>query len=660
MRVFIVRPFGQKEGIDFEEVERALIQRALTRLRDQGMSIAGDTTEAITRAGNIREDMFRLLVISDLVIADVSIHNANAFYELGVRHALRPRATVLIRSETAPHKYPFDLQTDRYLLYSAADPAGEKEETVSRLAEALRSTLATGVRDSPIFLHLPKLTPHGRGQLVSVPAEFKEAVDRARRDERRGDLRLLAHEVQSFEWDQEGLRLVGDAQFSLRANAGARETFERLRDSEPGDFHANRRLGTVYQRLAATAPVGQSDDLLVRSDQAATRALENAAKPGDRAEAFSLLGSNEKTRWITEFMAASTADRRAVALRSPRVAKMLERYLAGAGADLNAHYPAINALALLRVQVGLARALPEVWADMFDDDESAEKSLETRELSARRLEATLALALETDEILGKRDGVNDPWAESSRADLLLMTNCERAKRVGNAYRQVLSDADHFTIEATARNLNVFRELGLFEPGISEAVAAVAEALATRARPKPVPDRVILFTGHMIDTPERRGETARFPPTARAEETARRLIEGAVRAEIENGEGATVGIAGGASGGDILFHEVCRDLGVETELFLALPRETFQVTSVQRGLSGSTGTSPCVNASRPGCCRSPRRSPAGWRRRTDTTSGSGTICGCCSMPSRWMHVASRSSRSTTRTRIPTVPGGPRTC
>jgi hypothetical protein len=86
--------------------------------------VAGGTTAEINRAGNIREDMFRLLVVADLVIADVSIHNANVFYELGIRHALRPRHTFMIRSATT-HKYPFDLQTDRYLLYDSGNPAGD-------------------------------------------------------------------------------------------------------------------------------------------------------------------------------------------------------------------------------------------------------------------------------------------------------------------------------------------------------------------------------------------------------------------------------------------------------------------------------------------------------------------------------------------------------
>jgi hypothetical protein len=140
MRVFVVRPFGEQEGIDFERVDRELIQPALARLATQGIQVAGGTTAEINHAGNIREDMFRLLVVADLVIADVSIHNANVFYELGIRHALRPRHTFMIRSATR-HKYPFDLQTDRYLLYEAGNPAGDGKT----VAEQPRLPTAAGV-----------------------------------------------------------------------------------------------------------------------------------------------------------------------------------------------------------------------------------------------------------------------------------------------------------------------------------------------------------------------------------------------------------------------------------------------------------------------------------------------------------------------------------
>ena len=64
MRAFIVRPFGTREGIDFDKVESVLIQPALTH-----QNIDGGTTGLILEAGNIREDMFQQLLVADLVIA---------------------------------------------------------------------------------------------------------------------------------------------------------------------------------------------------------------------------------------------------------------------------------------------------------------------------------------------------------------------------------------------------------------------------------------------------------------------------------------------------------------------------------------------------------------------------------------------------------------
>jgi hypothetical protein len=83
---------------------------------------------------------------------------------------------------------------------------------------------------------------------------------------------------------------------------------------------------------------------------------------------------------------------------------------------------------------------------------------------------------------------------------------------------------------------------------------------------------LLFTGHMIDAAGRKVE--RFP--ARAEVRARAAIYDAVLGLRRE---ATVGVAAGASGGDLLFHEVCAELGIPTRLYLALPAEEFIAKSV---------------------------------------------------------------------------------
>jgi hypothetical protein len=81
---------------------------------------------------------------------------------------------------------------------------------------------------------------------------------------------------------------------------------------------------------------------------------------------------------------------------------------------------------------------------------------------------------------------------------------------------------------------------------------------------------------MIDVPGR--ERPRFP--AEKEGAARQKIREAVEVELCSGEGVAFGIAGGASGGDILFHEVCQEVGVPTRLYLALAAGPYAEASVK--------------------------------------------------------------------------------
>ena len=95
--------------------------------------------------------MFGLILEADVVICDVTIHNANVFYELGIRHALRKRRTVLIRGVPAADETPFDNLTDRYLSYYIDEP----RSALQQLTDTLVATLASERIDSPIFIMLP-------------------------------------------------------------------------------------------------------------------------------------------------------------------------------------------------------------------------------------------------------------------------------------------------------------------------------------------------------------------------------------------------------------------------------------------------------------------------------------------------------------------------
>ena len=559
MRAFIIRPFGTKNEINFDDVEKKLIDPALNRLE-----VTGRTTMEIRRQGNIRLDMFQRLLTADLVIADISIQNANVYYELGVRHALRGKHTFMIRARGAGIKtdeVPFDIKTDRYLTYDGVDPSASVED----LYLGLRATVNSESEDSPVFQMLPDLDEQDRSRFLPIPRDFREEVERARQNKELGDLELLAAEARGFEWEIEGQRLVGRAQVNLKGFEGGRSTWEGVRKQYPLDVEANTMLGTIYQRLGD----------LTSSDQALQRVITRSElDKKDRAEARSLLGRNAKSRWTDEWrQATSLPDRQRRALVSPYLDESFEAYDAAFKEDLNHFYSGLSTLATLTIQTKLAELMPDVWAERFDDDDSAERELKSRNTTVQKLSASVELSLKAAAQGLEREQRTDVWVESSEADLCFLTS-NRAAKVSNAYRRALADAPAFVSDTVRRQLKLYQDLGLLKENV-DAVLNVLEPAAVVTEVAAAPKRVLLFTGHMIDAPGR--AEPRFP--ADKVEIAKQKIAEAVAAEQQIAGGIAYGIAGCASGGDILFHQVCEAMNIPTRIFLALPRELYIRASV---------------------------------------------------------------------------------
>jgi hypothetical protein len=598
MRAFIIRPFGIKESlakeqIDFDAVERDLIVPALTRC-----GVDGRTTLDILRQGNIRVDMFQRLLTADLVVADVSLHNANVFYELGIRHALRNKRTFLVRAEG--DRYPFDLQTDRYFTYDAKAPAAK----LDLLMTALRQTLDSEATDSPVFNLLPGLTEQDRSHFLPVPRDFREEVDRAFSAKQPGDLELFGSEVSGLEWEYEGLRVVGRAQYKLNAFEGARETWEAIRKFDPLDLEANMQLATVYQRLKD----------LARSDQAIQRALESLRLRGwDRAEIHALLGRNAKERWRSGWKSTPPEQQRAEALRSPFLRESLEAYSGAFHEDLNHFYSGLNALALSTILTGLAVALPDVWAERFDREDDAQRALSEAEDRKSALSHTVAFSLQAALPRLQREGDAEQllWAKISQADLCCLIT-KRPVRAASAYQDALAGAPDFAVEAVRSQLTLYQELGLLTDNVAKALAVLpASSPSSAAASKP--GGIVLFTGHRIDDPGR--PTPRFP--AEKESIARQRIHEILNQERQRPAGISFGIAGGASGGDILFHEVCSELGIPSRLYLALPRDQFVVASVQSAGPGWVDRFHSLHERLPVSVLAESRELPRWLRAKDT-------------------------------------------
>lgn len=455
-RAFIVRPFGEKSNakgdktIDFNKVDKELISEALARV-----GLTGGTTGEFVQQGNIRTDMFRELLAADLVVADISIHNANAFYELGIRHALRDQYTVMIKSEKRGDSHVFDLKADRYLPYDPDDPAA----SVDALVETIRATLDNESADSPVFQLLPGLTSFDPSKVVVVPLKFREKVEQVAGE----DVALLAlcEEVAGEAWETEALRIIGRAQFKLGNHEESRKIWERIREFDMFDPEANQKLATNYQKL----------EEFKLSELAAERALKSTSLTDwDRAETYALIGSNHKTQWHAALESeADLAKRQRRALRSPFLEQSYDAYRDGFECHRSHYYSGLNAVAMRSIQIELAKLHPDQWALEFKNEKYAELELEERREHLSKLVAATDLAIESSI----KNYPEDEWARQSRPDLMLLASTTPDK-VRNEYEKCREASAQFTLESLQRQLKIYRDLGLFEENVLAALAAFAD------------------------------------------------------------------------------------------------------------------------------------------------------------------------------------------
>lgn len=564
-RAFVIRPFGRDKKdlggkvLDFERVHADLIEPAL-----RAANLSGSTTGEIVDAGNIREDMFSLILGADLIICDVTIHNANVFYELGIRHALRKRRTILIKGGPVADAVPFDLLTDRYCAYNIDNPAEDLPKLVEMVTATLKSDRET---DSPIFKMLPALAEADPDDVQIVPLDFREEVERARVAQSKGWLRLLADDVigRRFQWV--GLKLIAKAQWDTGDFDGARKSYELIRDLYPNDVEANLALANLYERHYRKK---KSADLLTKSDQALQRVLDSKGVSVERrVEALALRGRNHKTRWRLDFAGLETIEARREAAMNEALRKSYAAYREAFYQDLNHFYSGLAALQMGTIFLDLSSDADGGWVDTFESNGEAQVYRQEMEQTVAQLRLIVRASVDAGLL---RMGGTDPdrvWAEISLADVMFLTESS-AKRIANKYKASIPADKPFAWDAAKGQLELFASLGVREDIARQVIASVD--VKQEALKKPL--HVVLFAGHRLDSPGR--EEPRFP--AAAVDKARKLIQESLAGL--GGDYTLVAMASAAPGADILFHEVCSELELTSTLCLPMPsedyaRETFQ-------------------------------------------------------------------------------------
>jgi tetratricopeptide (TPR) repeat protein len=550
---FVVMPFGMKEGIDFNRVYADYIKPALER---SGFEVFRADEEL--QAGDIRSDMFQELLLADLVVADLSVDNPNVWYELGVRHALRMRGVIGIRCRR--EHMPFDVYTDRSLKYhikeappdcACPDPAyleGDKAALAKFATETLASWYDRKV--SPVYHLLPFLKePDWTSLRIAEAKQFWEEyeawndrIEIARRGDRVGDILVLADEAPTRVFRVEGHRTAGRALLALGQYALALAQFEAALAIRPGDLESRRQKGVVLGRLH-------------KHDTAKEWVQDFVREYPDDAEGWALLGRVEKDAWVSAWRAEGKSIddmRRDAGAEDGYLREAIVAYATGYRKNPAHYYSGINAL-----------TLSYLLAHVSGDDAGAAD----RAIMAGGVRWALEAALEKEP--------KDYWARATLAELEVLVSAKPVVETAFKSAIAVADKDWFKLNSSLEQLLLLKALGFRPQEVDGACQLLQRAIdrVSASRQKWLPRQVFLFSGHMIDAPDR--PEPRFPPDKEP------VAAQAIAAKLDElGAGPEdLALCGGACGGDLLFAEACLERGLSLELRIALDEPAFIQHSV---------------------------------------------------------------------------------
>lgn len=564
---FVIMPFGKKKGADgaiydFNAIYSQLIKPALEMAGFEPFRADEETA-----SGDILTDMFQELLLADLCIADMSIDNANVFYELGIRHAFRKRGVVHIQAGRA--YMPFDVFNVRTTPYhitpeGVPDPAFlEKDKAV--ISRVTRDTWASDVDavQSPIFNLLDGLEEPDRRSLETPLAtgfwreynEWREHLAVAERQKRIGDILLLSEEIRNPLIKEEA---IGEAGLALK-NMGRYEL--ALTQYRKGLEVNARNLTFRREEAFSLNRLGKVDEAIVRIESLL------ADMPRD-TETVAYLGRIYKEMWLESWKWIEDPKLRLrTAFDSYHwLLKSFQTYLRGYRLDLDEFYPGVNALTLATILVYLA--------DQFEDKSQPDPEIQEVRNLLGELRGSLRFALESRT---KAENA-DYWAFISLGELLVLT-AAIPQQVSRSYRKALtaSRGNQFRLQSSLAQLEILRALDIRSEFVEAGIDVIQDELKRirkeiyREEQDDTPDAspqqegmVFLFTGYMVNSDRKQED--QFPP--RLEDEIKTAIE-TVLDKYHAGPDDLAVTTGMDAGSEILFVECCVARGVPVQAYFPL-------------------------------------------------------------------------------------------
>ena len=403
---FVVMGFGEKTDY-YSNPQRVLnLNRTFEDIIEPAVTTAGlecIRADKIIHSTVIDKPMYEYLLDADLVIADLSTSNANAIYELGVRHALRPHTTIVIAEKQ--FAFPFDLN---HLLIEQYEHMGKEIgfREVMRMRDVLQKKITAiidqGTTDSPVFLFLPRLLSTER-DAAPPPAPMA-----ARQDDQ-----SLAELLETFKDAKKSVKEPADWLFVVAV-------LRRLQKLQPSDPY-------IVQQLALATYKSKQPDVL--SSLQSARTILDVLKPDTSAEAetIGLWGAIHKRLWDIDH-------------KRPDLDTAVRSYARGYFIK-DDYYNAINFAFLLNVRAGVSTG----------DDATADRVV------ARRIRNEV-LTLCDAALKGTLSAADAFWVNATKVEALV--GLGRHGEATSLCDTISKGADQWMVDTMTAQLNALRALTL--------------------------------------------------------------------------------------------------------------------------------------------------------------------------------------------------------
>lgn len=376
---FVLMPFGEKPDpifgrkIDFD----AVFERAIRPgIEQAGMEpLRGDLE---TSGGIIHRHFFERLLTCPFAVADLTTHNANVFYEYGVRHAVRPFTTVAVTAH--PESLPFDVRPLRVLQYGLNEANALDETRLPAFLEALAralsaarartATLGADVRrhaDSPLYQLIDRFPApdlsHLRADLFPEMVRTEQAlgaeIDAIRAGADHRDGQSLEQARAALDDVRARMQPFGEADMALAIRLmlayraiSAWDRMVELFEALPPDMRRAKLPREQYAMALNRLSRRGKDRALVQKALAVLGELERERKSDP--ETCGLVGRIHKDLWLAAREAGDPA-------AAGHLNDAIAAYRRGFHADWRDTYPGINLATLLSAKA-TADAIAELAA----------------------------------------------------------------------------------------------------------------------------------------------------------------------------------------------------------------------------------------------------------------------------------------------------------